>query len=105
MIKTNGLGQALAFLLAKEEQPPDRVRTGIPRQAEGHLYKHLEEWLMDERCPVPWPQTVRGKPLLLAVIGVDSDVYRQASREALAYLSWLKRFAEASFGQERPAGG
>jgi len=26
---------------------------------------------------------------------VDSFVYRQATREALAYLGWLKRFAEA----------
>lgn len=98
MVKASGLGQTLAFLLAKEERSPEDLKKQVPQTAEGHLYRHLEDWLMDRQCPIPWPDSLRGRPLLVAVIEATSDLYRQVSREALAYLAWLKRFAEAAFG-------
>lgn len=121
MIKTNGLGQMLAFLLAKEKKDARRVRQASKNQlgADGLLYKHLEEWLIGDeggtptvedgpirylKAPIPWRKA--DKPTVIErVIAEDSTVYRQATREALAYLSWLKRFAEARFGKEAAQGG
>jgi len=115
MVKMNGLGQMLAFLLAKEEKSAQDVRRKGPSQAEGYLYKHLEEWLLDPDAPVAWStaqppgqrQSNQGQreeehTLIGKLMEVDSVVYRQVTREALAYLGWLKRFAEARLkrGQE-----
>ncbi len=99
MIKMCGLGQTLAFLLAKEEKEAQKIRDtsdpGKLERAEGCLYKHLEEWLLDEEAPIAWPDSPEDQPLMNRIMGVESAVYRQATREALAYLGWLKRFAEA----------
>lgn len=121
MIKMNGVGQMLAFLLAKEKKDAQDVRQKNKDQlgAPGLLYKHLEEWLIgdeggtstveDERirhlkAPIPWKKT--DKPTVIQrVVEEDSTIYRQATREALAYLGWLKRFAEARFGKEATQGG
>lgn len=77
-IQTDGLGQTLAFLLAKaKEKPHHRI-----------AYDFLQEWLSGEFENV--------KPGLIEwLLSSDSDVYRQATNEAQAYLVWLKRFAEA----------
>jgi CRISPR-associated protein Cmr5 len=95
MIKTNGLGQTLAFLLAKEEKSAQNL---APKKAEGFLYKHLEEWLLSEEASIAWTSKNQNQTLIERVIQEDSMVYRQATQEALAYLGWLKRFAEARFG-------
>jgi CRISPR-associated protein Cmr5 len=116
MIKTSGLGQTLAFLLAKEKKDARKVREESIDQlsADGLLYKHLEEWLIgdeggtssvsDERirrlkAPIPWTKTDK-TTIIERVLVEDSTIYRQATREALAYLGWLKRFAEARFGKK-----
>lgn len=96
MIKTNGLGQTLAFLLAKEGKEAEAARRA-PEEAEGFLYKHLDEWLCGPDAPISWPEEVKDKPLMERIMEVETAVYRQASREALVYLGWLKRFAEACF--------
>jgi CRISPR-associated protein Cmr5 len=96
-----GLGQTLALLLAREGRDAAALRTGRPTTASGYLYRHLEDWLLGGECPLPWPD--RSGPLIRAVLEADVPLYRQASREALAYLVWLKRFAEARF--QAAAGG
>lgn len=79
---TNGLGQTLAFMLAKggpsKNKPP------------ALLYQHLSDWVTSQ---MDWS----GQDLLPKLIEPNSksDVYRRATTEALAYLVWLKRFAEA----------
>lgn len=102
MIRINGLGQTLAFLLAQEKKAADV------------LYKHLEEWLIGNesasstvddpvirsyKADLPWPFPAKDT-LIERILASDSTVYRLATAEALAYLGWLKRFAEASFGEE-----
>jgi len=87
MIKTNGLGQTVAFLLSKAKESES--------DAEALLYRHLEAWLGDDEAPVPWPDELKAKGLIEKITLVDSGIYRQAAREALIYLGWLKRFAEA----------
>lgn len=100
MIKTNGLGQFLAFLLAKAEQDAGKLEgpNAKPLGAEALLYRHTALWLCSKDSPVPWG-SVKGT-LMERVLSADSWVYRQAAAEALLYLGWLKRFAEAQYGGE-----
>ncbi|MFQ3568279.1 MAG: type III-B CRISPR module-associated protein Cmr5 [Aggregatilineales bacterium] len=77
MIQTDGLGQSLAFLLAK----------GKPHHKEA--YQHLQEWLSQEE------QFGFNGGLLQWLLEQDTSTYRQVTAEALAYLVWLKRFVEA----------
>jgi CRISPR-associated protein Cmr5 len=81
-IIASGLGQALAFLKAKNYAPD--------------LLEALGDWVLDKRAN-PDSKTPRPKDdaLLLAVIKGNSDFLRRATDEVLAYLLWLNRFAEA----------
>jgi len=76
MIKTNGLGQTLAFIKAKND-------------TYALIYKQLEDWL--KKCP---NSVINGDDLVKAVISLDSKEYRLATAEALSLLSWLRRFAD-----------
>lgn len=82
LIQTNGLGQALAFLSAKGKNDPAKHQSVI--------YKHLSDWVCSRM-----PQEKKPGNLLEWVITQDSGMYRRATREALAYSLWLRRFAEA----------
>lgn len=96
MLMTNGLGQTLAYLQAKAK--------GSETTAEGLMYKHLSKWLKDPDCPVKWldqsGRLVTDEDLLKRIQSVPSVIYRQATREALIFAGWLKRFAEALAGEE-----
>jgi CRISPR-associated protein Cmr5 len=76
-IMASGLGQALAFLKAKGYAPG--------------LVAELSAWVAD-RIP---PRTDESRDLLERIIHGESDFLRRATDEALAYLQWLVRFAEA----------
>ena len=79
-IQTNGLAQTLAFWNAKGESH---------HQA---LYQAVSEWVMKEMGQL-------GKDILEWITdgNTGSDSYRRATAEALAFLVWVKRFAEAEF--------
>lgn len=74
MIKTNGLGASMAFAKAKSEK------------AWEELFDAIEEWLQNK-------DYVKGT-LLEEIVKTDSAHYRIITNEVLAYLSWLRRFAE-----------
>jgi len=80
-IQSNGLGQTVAFWKAKGE---DHHRV---------LYAALESWLKEQ---------LHFSASLLEWIAsqASSADYRYATAEALAYLSWYKRFAEAELEGE-----
>jgi CRISPR-associated protein Cmr5 len=90
-VMTNGLGQTLAFMLAKGGPNKDK--------APALLYRHISDrvtgWM-------GWS----GQDLLQKLIERESksDVYRRATTETLAYLVWLKRFAEAVLPEVTDAG-
>lgn len=90
LVLTNGLGQTLAFLRAKGKGKPNAPQM---------LYDHLSEWVMDEVAP--------GQPdsLLEWLIKQDSATYRRATTESLAFIVWLKRFAEATLKAKEPDRG
>ncbi len=78
-IQTNGLGQALAFWAAKKEEHHKA------------LASHVSEWVKSEL------KITDPKKNLLEWVTQDArtDQYRRATSEAMAFLAWLKRFAEA----------
>ena len=77
-IQSNGLAQTLAFWKAKGESH---------HQA---LYEHVSTWVMEQLGH-------SGQDLLTWIMdsNTSSDQYRQATVEAMAFLVWIKRFAEA----------
>jgi CRISPR-associated protein Cmr5 len=85
-IQINGLGQTLAFWLAK-------ANSKKPKPQYSALYKHVSGWvakrLKKEGIEIP------NNDLLNWVISTaTTEQYRRATAEASAYLLWLKRFAE-----------
>jgi len=91
MILTNGLGQTLAFVKAKVEDG----------NAYELLYNQMRYYLKSEnttRIPMPPDKN----ELVEWVISCDSREYRFITQELLAFLNWLKRFAEGMIeGEER----
>jgi len=74
-IQINGLGQTLAFWLSKGK---GEHKT---------LYRHLSTWVVQKMG--------QGDDLLRWITQTESTPYRRATVEALAFLGWLKRFAQA----------
>ena len=77
-ILISGLGQATAFWLAKGTDAHTRVADA------------LGAWLLRDAS-----DTAGAQDLLGHIRARDSGSYRRLTQEALAYLAWLKRFAEA----------
>lgn len=78
MILQNGLGQALAFLKAKGKEEHNK------------LYEHINSWLKQK-----FEQNNNNFDILNKIITEDSTKYRLYTKETLALLVWLKKFAEA----------
>ena len=77
-----GLGQALAFILAKDNAE--------------ELLRDLSDWVMnkpDNYTPNQRPQKMK---MIEEIIAGDSEKLRYYTNESLAYLQWLNRFASAS---------
>ncbi|MDR0531522.1 MAG: type III-B CRISPR module-associated protein Cmr5 [Oscillospiraceae bacterium] len=75
-ITTNGLAATLAFALQKGGEYAEIAKQLHERLKHCHIcteqnYNGFMEWLLDQ----------------------NSDVYRRATAEVLAYLEWLRRFA------------
>lgn len=78
LIQSDGLGQTLAFLLAKGKGS---------KNAHQLAYDQLSAWVTK--------QLDAKERLLDFILKADTATYRRATTEALAYLQWIKRFAEA----------
>lgn len=87
MIKTNGLGASLSFVLSKSKNKEGHLTTW------GKLYEDLNSWLR-----TPHKKWLLGNnppaDLSEAVINLESQEYRALTVEVLAFLNWLRRFAE-----------
>lgn len=79
-IQANGLGQTLAFWRAKKE--PQHLA----------LLNDVSDW-----CAFQLQVPNQQKLLEWIVSTASTDQYRDATREAIAFLGWVKRFAEAEF--------
>lgn len=85
LILTNGLGQTLAFLKSKGK--------GVVSNPEEKVYSDLQEWLHSGET-INWGNANHDE-LIERIMAIDSDKYRLVTSEALSFLSWLKRFADA----------
>lgn len=80
MIKTNGLGATLAFIKTKSDK------------AYKTLYRHLFAWVKeDPNRVITWKEN---EDFTKQVISLNSDEYRLVTIEIMAFLNWLRRFAD-----------
>ncbi|MGQ9532515.1 MAG: type III-B CRISPR module-associated protein Cmr5 [Desulfotomaculales bacterium] len=91
-IQANGLGQTLAFWRAKGWEKGKPKDGGA--NAHYQLLEHVSEWVgrrlgLKDIKLLDW--TVRR---------ATTEDYRRATAEAMAFLLWLRRFAEAELGGE-----
>ena len=101
LILTNGLGQTLVFLKAKGEGKAKDERDGKPAKAQKMLFEDLSAWLK-EAPTIPWGEK-NDPDILQRIVNTSSEVYRIATMEAIAFLTWHKRFAEGYL--EKPEEG
>jgi len=88
LIKTNGLGAAMAFAYLKGTKDGVLDKT----KAWGLLYSQIEDWLKkDSKHLLSFDDN---KKLTYKLTQLDSSTYRAVTIELLAFLSWLKRFAD-----------
>jgi len=80
LIQTDGLGQMLAFLQAKAG--------GDSNSEHGLAYAHIASWINTEF-------KLNNNELLEWLLDQSTADYRRTTAEVLAYVNWLKRFAEA----------
>lgn len=86
-IQTNGLGQTLAFWRAKSSKEGKLDS----KTAHFHLLQHVTGWLNE-----PDSLNLGIKELVKWVVeSAKTTDYRRATTETIAFLVWLKRFAEA----------
>jgi CRISPR-associated protein Cmr5 len=86
LVQMHGLGQTLAFLAAKAKGKDNAhqrlcrdLSRWVSRQVAGQEQDDLRDWIVKQASVAE---------------------YRRATLEALAFLTWLKRFAEAALVKE-----
>ncbi len=84
LIKTSGLGGAIAFMYSKGFSN-GRLQENT---AYGLLYKQTQDWLQQQG----W--IGQDEPMINAVIARQSKEYRAITNEIFALYNWLRRFAE-----------
>jgi len=85
MIHMNGLGQAMAFCKLK----------GKERDSYKALYQLVSDWLCQSGQPY-----ANKTELLTGITQCDRHRYQLAQAEALALMSWVKKFAKAFLKDE-----
>ena len=89
LIKTNGLGQTLAFMKSKGGKK-DRKTGEKKENGYDKLYKQIGDWLRTDAAN----QLVPLGELVEKVIELPSPTYRQVTVETLALLNWMRRFVD-----------
>ncbi|MCX7948317.1 MAG: type III-B CRISPR module-associated protein Cmr5 [candidate division WOR-3 bacterium] len=89
MIISNGLGQTLAFVFAKKKNG----------NAYDLIYRQITDYLKsDATARIRMPNNQN--ELIKWVISLNSYEYRHVTEEILAFLNWLRRFAEGMIETE-----
>lgn len=82
LIKTNGLGAALAFLKSKDGRVYEK------------LYDQAKSWLIHDDCPIKDLISLSDSAELVEkVINLESPAYRAATIELITFFNWVRRFA------------
>lgn len=88
-IRSLGLGQSLAFALAKCE--------GDLEKPYGRLYAHVTGWI----CKRPTYPGATPQNFMEKLTSGTQTQYIHAQIEAMAYLEWLKKFAVAQLKEDK----
>jgi CRISPR-associated protein Cmr5 len=80
MVLNNGLGQTMAYLLAKDG--------GEHKEPSWHLYSCLEKWIAGQGI---FP----AGDLIGSLMRSDRNKYMHAQHEILKLLTWMVKFADA----------
>lgn len=91
-VRSLGLGQALAFALAKCE--------GDLTEPHGWLYSHVTGWIGSQ--PHIYADATPNN-FMDKLTGGTQAQYLHAQIEAMAYLEWLKKFAVAQLKEDKGA--
>lgn len=93
-ILQNGLGQALAFLLADDKSEHN--------EPSYKLYLHIQEWLCGPDSPDHPCRVYNGQEcnLMKQLIEGNRTQYLHVQEEAIRLFSWLKKFADAYLDEE-----
>jgi len=86
LIKSGGLGATLAFIRSKA-----RKKTG-ENTAYGQIYDDISAYFKLQHKS--YLIDLSSQELVEAVIKLDSAEYRSVTVETLAFIQWLRRFAE-----------
>ncbi|MCS6964099.1 MAG: type III-B CRISPR module-associated protein Cmr5 [Thermoflexus sp.] len=98
-VQANGLGQTAAFWRAKGYERDKDSKEPKPKSNSAHakLLQHLARWLSEESVRI----LPKGKdPVAWISTEAQPEAYRRATAEAIAFLIWLRRFAEAELAKE-----
>jgi len=89
MIKSNGLGATLAFIRSKKTNKHGK------NTAYGQIYDDLGAYFAQaHKAHLISTRTNDNRELIERIIDLDSYRYRMATIEVLAFMLWLRRFAE-----------
>jgi CRISPR-associated protein Cmr5 len=88
-VRSLGLGQAMAFALAKCE--------GDLTRPYGLLYSHVADWV----CKRPIYTGATPQNFMQKLTEGKQDEYLKAQIETMAYLEWLKKFAVAQLKEDK----
>ncbi|MEN8218346.1 MAG: type III-B CRISPR module-associated protein Cmr5 [Pseudomonadota bacterium] len=87
MIHANGLGQTAAFFRSKGTEKADYQL----------LYQLLSDWLKKEGQPFHGQNG-----LLEGITNSDMHTYLAAQAEAMVFMNWVRKFADAFMQEEKP---
>ncbi len=87
LIKTNGLGATLAFIMTKSED--DENKKGYAYKL---LYNQTKEWL--KRDTKKLIELNENEDLVEKIISLDSSLYRAVTNEVITLFKWISRFAD-----------
>ncbi len=88
LIKTNGLASALSFYFANSASE-GKVNTN---KTYGLIYRQIEDWLKNNNKSLI---KLEQDKLVEVLLKMDSNTYRAVTTEVMAFLTWLRRFADA----------
>lgn len=92
-IQMTGLGQTVAMCMARNKDGEGN------KAAYGTILEHLQGWLCGSCDWSPYKNDPGGR-LIDAIVKGNQAAYMQATHEAIAYLDWLKKFANALLAAE-----
>ena len=85
MIRNSGFAKAFAFGYSKDESKGDG-------KVYGQIYSDIRGWLKNENLNLIKSDTTID--MIDEIIRMDYSTYRRCENETMAFLDWLRRFAE-----------